>query len=166
MTKKITILSGILLPFLITGCAQVSPSKTDMSGFKKIEEYKEFHPKNISENEERHKAIVGISTFGHIADSEKVAMQRAKNYCGQSGKKMIPIREHIIKPPFMISHYPSVTLTFVCQNNKPKKVYVKKGLSKGFQKKYNNLIMLKKLLDDKIITQKEFEKEKIKILNR
>ena len=171
MIKKSIILSGLLAPFLITGCAQVSPKKTDISGFEKIEEYKDFHPKNISENEKQYKVRVNISAFGHIADSEKEAMKRAKNFCSQSSKKMIPVKEHIIKPPYMINHYPSVTLTFVCQDNKPKKAYEKVGSTKvesssNFQKKYKDLIMLKKLLDDKIITQKEFEKEKSKILDR
>ena len=33
-------------------------------------------------------------------------------------------------------------------------------------KKYNDLIKLKKLLDENIITKEEFEKEKKKILNK
>jgi len=176
MSKKITILITLISPFLITGCYKApSPNNTvDTSHFKQLEENKDFHPVNVGENEKRYKSQVAVSAFGHIADSEKIAIQRANAFCSRFDKKMIPIKEHIVKPPYMINHYPSVTLTFVCQSNKIKKektsksmdIYGKTETSKEFHSKYNDLIMLKKLLDSKIITKQEFEKEKKKILNR
>jgi len=181
MFKKTSIFIALMSPFLITGCYKIpSPKKTiDTSHFEQLEENKDFHPINVGENEKRYKSQVGVSAFGHISDSEKIAMKRANAFCSRSDKKMIPIEEHIVKPPYMINHYPSVTLTFVCQSNKLKKEkYAQKKATKNieFQKKtesskelhskYNDLIMLKKLLDSKILTKQEFEKEKKKILDR
>ena len=174
MFKITSMLIVLILPFLITGCYKVpSPNKTvDTSHFEQLEENKDFHPINVGENEKRYKSQVGVSTFGHISDSEKIAMKRANAFCSRLDKKMIPIEEHIVKPPYMINHYPSVTLTFVCQSNNLKKA--KKNIefqkktesSKELHSKYNDLIMLKKLLDSKILTKQEFEKEKKKILDR
>ena len=100
-------------------------------------------------------------------------LKRANAFCEKSDKSMIPVEEHIIKPPYMINHYPNVTLTFVCkskQNKKlkqtEKKVTQKLESSREVSSKYNDLMMLKKLLDDKILTPKEFAVEKKKILER
>ena len=181
MFKTTSMLIALISPFLITGCYKApSLNKTvDTSHFQQLEETKDFHPINVGENEKRYKSQVGVSAFGHISDSEKIAIKRANTFCGRSNKKMVPIEEYIVKPPYMINHYPSVTLTFVCQSNNPKKEkYAQKKAMRdiGFQKKtesskelhskYNDLIMLKKLLDSKILTKQEFEKEKKKILDR
>jgi hypothetical protein len=181
MFRKTPILIALISPFLLTGCYETpsTNSTVDTSHFEQLEETKDFHPVNVGENEKRYKSQVRISAFGHIGDSEKIAIKRAKAFCGKTGKKMVPIKEHIVKPPYMINHYPNVTLTFVCQSNKPKKEkYIQKRVttntefqkkiesSKEFHSKYNDLIMLKKLLDNKIITKQEFEKEKKKILDR
>jgi len=176
MFKKISIFIALMLPFVIAGCSNApSPNNTvDTSHFEQLEENKDFHPVNVGENEKQYTSRVAVSAFGHISDSEKIAMQRANAFCNKSNKKMIPVKEHIVKPPYMINHYPSVTLTFVCQSNKIKKEKATKSIefqektesSKELRSKYNDLIMLKKLLDSKILTQQEFEKEKKKILDR
>jgi len=176
MFKKTSILIALMSPFLITGCYNVpSPNNTvDTSHFEQIEENKNFHPVNVGENEKRYKSQVAVSAFGHISDSEKIATKRANSFCSKTNKKMIPVEEHIVKPPYMINHYPSVTLTFVCQSNKLKKEKAVQSIkfqgktesSKELHSKYDDLIMLKKLLDNKILTKQEFEKEKKKILNR
>jgi hypothetical protein len=181
MLKTTSVLIALISPFLITGCYKApSPNNTvDTSHFEQLKENKDFHPINVGENEKRYTSQVGVSAFGHVSDSEKIAMKRANAFCSKSDKKMVAIGEHIVKPPYMINHYPSVTLTFVCQSNKLKKEkYAQKRAtaniefqkkiesSKELHRKYDDLIMLKKLLDSKILTKQEFEKEKKKILDR
>jgi len=172
MLKRLSIPAAMILSFAITGCSQISPSTSksvNAQQFKPLKENKDFYPKNVSEHEKRYQVREGISGFDSRSDSEKVMMQRAKNFCNKSNKKMIPVSEHIINPPFMINHYPSVTLTFVCQSGRPKKINKKviKEVkpSTDITRKYDDLIILKKLLDDKILTQKEFNAEKKKVLN-
>ncbi len=173
MLKKLSIPAVMILSFAVTGCSQMSSSASqsanNTSHLNQLEENKDFHPKNVGENEKRYKVRESISTFGSRSDSEKIMMQRANSFCNKSNKKMIPVSEHITNPPFMINHYPNVTLTFVCQSNKSKqinkKVVKKVKSSTDITNKYNDLIMLKKLLDNKILTQEEFNVEKKKILN-
>ena len=179
MLKKSSLLIVLVASFVVTGCSQISPNdRVDTSKFDQIEGYKEFNPKNVGDNEKRYHVREGISSFGSISDSKKLVLKRANDFCKKSNKQMIPTEEHITKPPYMINHYPNVTLTFVCQGAEQKqeehkkaeqieeKVAKKIESSQDVSSKYNDLMKLKKLLDEKILTPKEFNAEKQKILNR
>ena len=162
---------AVLASFVVSGCSQYSyaSQKSDsLSSPQSLEEYKEFPNPNVNENERHYKARESLSEFTPIAESRKIVMDRAKNFCSKSGRKMILTAERIIKPPYLINHYPSITITYVCQDlNKKKSPVAKKTQDiQATNNKYNDLIMIKKLLDDGTLTQKEFEEEKRKILNR
>jgi len=174
MLKKSSLFIVLVASFTVTGCTQISPKNhINTLKFNQINEYKEFNSTNVYDNEKRYHVREGISSFGSISDSKKLVLKRANDFCKKSNKIMIPTGEHTIKPPYMINHYPSVTLTFVCQSNEEKKIAIEKKKvvkevepSKYFNDEYDDLIKLKKLLDKKILTQKEFNIEKKKILNR
>ena len=160
-----------LASFLVSGCSQTSPTSqksASLSSSQSLEEYREFPNPNVNDNEKRYKARESLSEFTPIAESKKVVMDRANAFCSKSGKKMIVTAEHIIKPPYMINHYPNITITYVCQdlNNRKPPVVKKAEDIKTTNNKYNDLIMIKKLLDEGILTQQEFKEEKRKILNR
>jgi hypothetical protein len=114
-------------------------------------------------------------------------MNSAKEFCKKKNAKMILTSEHITKLPYMINHYPNITITFVCQDQNHKKHIATKKVQtrmveniqtiqrpvdslndianiKGMKSKYKNLILVKKLLDNGILTQQEFNEEKRKIL--
>lgn len=178
MLKKISLPLVIVSSVVITGCSQILPNNTssgqvNTSQFEPLDEYKDYHPKNVGDNEKRLSVIERASGHDSIVKSKKIVMQRANAICKKSNKNMIPIKEHIANPPYMINHYPGVYLTFVCQSSeeaklatKKKEVVKKVEVSKDFDSEYDDLVKLKKLLDEKILTQQEFDAEKKKILNR
>ena len=70
---------------------------------------------------------------------------------------MKAIRERTSVPPHIFGNWPRIEFIFIC---------VEKDESNEYDedKKYNNLLKLKKLLDQGVISEQEFNQEKTKIL--
>lgn len=113
----------------------------------KLEEYRVYHR--------------GASGFVPVAALRKNAMGRAERYCAQQNKTSLTIKEHVSVPPYILGNFPRIEIIFVCTN----KNVGQDVPAKHENDKYQQLVKLKKLLDEGILTQQEFDREKNKILN-
>ncbi len=172
MLKKIFGASIALLGFiLLSGCAK-DPSPAS-SSFHKLDVYKTYNHPEVGQNEKIHITSESISRWKPLAKSRKIAMHKAEAFCAKTNTKMILMKEHVANLPFLLNHYPRVELGFVCHDMSEKVVHANKNSTLVHYKapkttvikeKYQNLLFLKKLLDDGTLTQKEFDLEKKKLL--
>jgi hypothetical protein len=91
---------------------------------------------------------------GHIAHSAG-----AKEFCDRKGKVMEWLTERTANPPYILGNFPRIEIVFDC---------IEKPLSSPTvdDPKYTKLVNLKRLLDNGVITQAEFDKEKANILSQ
>lgn len=102
----------------------------------------------------------GATGFVTLQAVREGAEERAVAFCERQGLGAKTLTEHTSKPPHVLGNFPRVELVFICvpKNNLA-------APSSTFQDEtYIRLTNLKKLLDDHVITQEEFENEKMKIL--
>jgi hypothetical protein len=176
MIKKVVGLSVVgAVGFMMSACS-VSPEsvrKTEnIPGAHSLHEHKDFNPPNIGENEKRYKTREFLSEFTSIEKSRKIVIKKADDFCKKMGRKTVLTQEDIMLPPYMLNHYPNITLTFACKDLHAKVeakaivVAVPAPAIRVNNRRYDDLITVKKLFDDGILTQKEFNEEKRKILNR
>ena len=70
------------------------------------------------------------------------------------------VSEQISNPPYILGNFPRIEIVFTCVDKL-------KTETPAFEDiEYKKLTNLKKLLDDGTLTKEEFEREKIKILNK
>jgi hypothetical protein len=100
----------------------------------------------------------GSTGFTSNAANREDAEYRATSFCKNKDRDYRLLRETVSTPPYILGNFPRVELIFECAPPKAKAV--------GVDDKYNDLARLKKLLDDGVITQQEFQREKDKILVR
>ncbi len=154
---------NMLLVFILTGCATASgiqPAEKSVSKFDTAMVYK--GQENIvgsNDNNDReyrifHQGATGATPSSAIRHS---AEKRADEFCNRENKKMKAIRERTSVPPHIFGNWPRIEIIFIC---------VEKDESNEYDedKKYNNLLKLKKLLDQGVISEQEFNQEKTKIL--
>ena len=105
-----------------------------------------------------HQASTGFVTVAAIRES---AQQRAQSFCSQTGKNLYLIEETTSQPPHILGNWPRIEIIFSC-------IEAAKAADATLTTpdKYDRLAKLKALLDNKTITQKEFEDEKTKLLSR
>lgn len=72
---------------------------------------------------------------------------------------MQPVRETTSKPPHILGNFPRVEIIFSCADKTPSVV-----VPPSEDAKYTKLVNLKKLLDSGVLTQREFDSEKAKVL--
>ena len=105
-----------------------------------------------------HRAATGFVSVNTIRVS---AERRANIFCGKKNKVMQVIKEHTSKPPHILGNFPRIEIIFTCVDS-PKII----NPSSNVDDKYSRLRKLKLLLDDGVITQKEFEEQKKKLLSQ
>ncbi|CAM5793090.1 SHOCT domain-containing protein [Rhizobacter fulvus] len=88
------------------------------------------------------------------------AEQRMTEFCDRKGKVGQPLRERTSVPPHVLGNFPRVEIVFACVA-KPASTTAS---APGVDPKFTRLTNLKKLLDDRVITQQEFDAEKAKVL--
>ena len=103
----------------------------------------------------------GATGFVSIQSVRNSAEQRVTEFCERQGKAMKPLRETTSKPPHVLGNYPRIEIIFGCVA-KPATT----AAPSGNDPKYTKLVNLKKLLDDGVLSQQEFEREKAKILSQ
>jgi hypothetical protein len=102
----------------------------------------------------------GATGFVSIQSVRDDAEQRANDFCKRkTGGVMESLQETTANPPFILGNFPRVEIVFDCVQN------VESAAAAGDDPKYTKLVNLKKLLDDRVITQAEFDAEKAKILS-
>ena len=101
----------------------------------------------------------GSTGFDSMQSVREVAEQRMREFCDAKSMVANPLSERVSTPPFIPGNFPRIEIVFSCVNRQPAS-----GGAVVQDPKYVRLINLKRLLDDGVITQKEFEAEKAKIL--
>ena len=104
-----------------------------------------------------HQASTGFTSIQSVRVS---ATERAVAFCTRKNMTMQAIKERTSVPPHILGNFPRIEIIFACVESP----IAEKAISEK-KDKYEQLRELKSLLDDGVLTQKEFEAEKNKILN-
>jgi len=107
----------------------------------------------------------GATGYTSNAANREDAEHRASAFCKGKDKEFRLLRETMSVPPHILGNFPRVELVFECVQSKVSPSTTA-PVATGTGDKYNDLARLKKLLDDGVITQQEFQREKDKILNK
>jgi hypothetical protein len=103
----------------------------------------------------------GATGFVSIQSVRDDAEQRANDFCKRkTGGVMESMQETTANPPFILGNFSRIEIVFDCVPN------VESAAAAGDDPEYTKLVKLKKLLDDGVITQAEFDTEKAKILSQ
>lgn len=87
--------------------------------------------------------------------------QRAIQSCDRKRRAMKALRETTSKPPHSLGNFPRDELIFECDEK-----VVAPTTAAGEDIEFTKLSNLKKLLDNGVLTQAEFEREKAKVLSQ
>lgn len=155
------------LTIVALGCgtsSTIQPANRSKSGFEGATYPGELHV--IAEDNsgsERYRVFEkGATGFVSLEAVREGAEQRADAFCERQGLATKVLTEHTSKPPHILGNFPRVELVFTCVASSN---LAASPSSSGFQDEtFIRLSNLKKLLDDGVITQEEFEREKAKIL--
>ncbi|WP_425918525.1 SHOCT domain-containing protein [Acinetobacter sp. TSRC1-2] len=101
------------------------------------------------------KAATGFVSLQTVRENAEHA---SITFCERKNKVMHGLTETAAKPPYLLRNFPRVELVFECIEKS------KNGNNNLVVGKYEKLAALKKLLDEDVLTEQEFEKEKTKVL--
>ena len=149
---------------LIVGCSTASSIQSTSSSESKFEgavydgETVELNQPTPDHEEFRifHQAATGFVSVQSVRQS---AEKRVEDFCDRKNRSVNVLRETTSKPPHILGNFPRIEITFEC-------VDIAKESQTSSDSNYSELRELKRLLDDGILTQAEFDSEKAKILNR
>jgi hypothetical protein len=149
---------------LLVGCAvstPIQPAGTSKSGFEgAVYKGETVTTGSAAPGNEAYRVFIqGATGFVSIQSVRDDAEQRAKEFCGRKGKAMESLSETTARPPYILGNFPRVEIVFDCISASSTAATVTDD-----DPKYTKLVNLKKLLDSSVITQKEFETEKAKLL--
>lgn len=99
--------------------------------------------------------------YGSIPEARDQVTPRVVEFCRALNKEPKILKEHTSVPPHILGNWPRIEMIFACIE-KPRAT---KTVSKG-DDRYDQILKLKGLLDQKAITAEEFDREKSKILNK
>ena len=165
-SSKIRLTISVSTLLLLLGCASsspIQPASTSRSGFEGAvyggesvtisansdggEEYRIFHQ--------------GASGFVSVQTVRDDVETRGKEFCDRKGKAMKSLQETASNPPHILGNFPRVEIVFECIERPSLVAPADVG-----ETKYTKLGSIKKLLDNGVLTQAEFEIEKAKILSK
>ncbi|MCG2608600.1 SHOCT domain-containing protein [Acinetobacter sp. SM34] len=157
-------LSFIIAAFLLSSCASVPPiqlASESKSPFANAvfggETVILDQPMKNSEASYRifRQAATGFVSLSTVrANAEQASIA----FCERKNETMHGLSETAAKPPYILGNFPRIELVFEC---------VEKTENRNHHlaaTKYEKLTVLKKLLDDGVLTKQEFEQEKAKVL--
>jgi hypothetical protein len=101
----------------------------------------------------------GATGFVSLQSVRETAEQRAQEFCGRKGRTMESLQETTASPPYILGNFPRIEIVFDC-------VQGPLASQTRDDPKYAKLVNLKNLLDGGVITQAEFDTEKLKILSQ
>lgn len=102
-----------------------------------------------------HRGSTGFTPISYVRSE---AEARADTFCKNKSKARVTVSERHSNPPHILGNWPRIELLFFCDDKANN--YNNRSISK-----YDDLHKLKKLLDNGLITQEEYNEEKKKILN-
>lgn len=157
-------LSILIVAATLTGCTVASPiQKADesTSGFDgAIVDGDRVVLSNDPNNGVRYRIFhQGATGFVPLTAIRNSAEKRAMDFCSKENKTMKLLEEKSATPLSGWPSWPRIEYIFVCQDKPIDSI-------SGDGDPYKKLRNLKQLLDDRTITQDEFENEKRKILQR
>ncbi|MGF1799963.1 SHOCT domain-containing protein [Vibrio gigantis] len=163
MKKIITVLSFTVL----AGCAQKSPiekvsESTSHFADAFYEGSKDFYitedPKDGEQYRIFHQASTGFTLTSVL---RKSATKRANQFCSdmEKGTQMYTMSEHTASPPYLLGNFPRIEIIFVCSQKE-----LVSGGAINVSNKYEDLLKIKELHDTGILTNKEYQAEKQKLL--
>jgi hypothetical protein len=97
----------------------------------------------------------GSTGFTSVTSVRKSAEARAEEFCERRGGVMSPVTEQVSGGPQILGNFPRFELVFVCAD---------KPTPMPTEDPYVRLLRLKELLDKGAISQREFDREKAKLL--
>ena len=100
----------------------------------------------------------GGSGFVSISSVRATVEDMANKHCARHGGATRPIREIASRPPYVLGNFPRVEWLFQCGR-------APRDNALNSNDKLTQIERLKKLLDSGALTQEEFEREKLRILN-
>lgn len=164
LTMTLNRVPVLLLMVLLAGCANtipIQPVSTGKSGFDDavfsgetinlesaepgVEQYRTFH-----------QAATGFVSLASLRASVE---KNTDDFCARKGKVVRGISETSSKPPYILGNFPRLEFVFQCVDKPPTET------SSNGRDKYDELVKLKKLLDDGALTPEEFNREKAKVLS-
>lgn len=162
MSHRCLIAALTIAAFGCGSSSTIQPVNRSESGFEGAAFPGELHviAEDNSGNERYRVFEKGATGFVSLEAVREGAEQRADAFCERQGLATKILTEHTSKPPHILGNFPRVELVFTCvaKPNLP-------ASPSTFQDEtFIRLSNLKKLLDDRVITQEEFEREKAKIL--
>ena len=104
----------------------------------------------------------GGSGFVTLNNVRAKAEKRADEFCARKSQVVEVIRQTTSVPPHLVGNFPRVEIVFACVP--PAEGASAKSEFQGDD--YDQLRKLKALLDEGVITQDEYDREKAEILNR
>ncbi|HFQ4906525.1 TPA: SHOCT domain-containing protein [Vibrio vulnificus] len=163
--KKVFVLVGLAL---LAGCAQKSPIEKESESTSYFDDAfyegnKDFYITDEPKEGERfrifHQASTGFTLTSVLRNS---ATKRANQFCNnlEKGTEMYTISEHTASPPYVLGNFPRIEIIFVCIQKESSET----GSSVGSSNKYDDLLKIKELNEQGVLTDEEFQTEKAKIL--
>lgn len=155
----------VVITIAALGCgtsSTIQPANRTKSGFEGAAFPGELHViADDNSGAERYRVFEkGATGFVSLEAVREGAERRADTFCERQGLATKILTEHTSKPPHILGNFPRVELVFMCA---AKLNLV--GSPSGFQDEtFIKLTNLKRLLDEHVITQEEFDREKAKIL--
>jgi len=149
----------IFIVLLLLACATSSPIQSYKDSESAFSEEPVLIKHDIPDNQiyrVYHRASTGFVPMQAIRET---AEKRAIQFCQEQGKSMLTLGERTSGPPYILGNFPRIELVFACTEKS-----IQERSNDFRDEKYLKLVNLKKLLDDGIITQEEFQLEKQKIL--
>jgi hypothetical protein len=160
MLIKFSCLLFVLVALFLNGCGTAAPIQKYSESKSHFSKNPPLIDTNIPENDLYRIYHRAASGFVSIEAIRETAEKRATEFCEERGKAMKVVGEQISNPPYILGNFPRIEIIFACVD-KPK------NDQPAFEDtEYIKLTNLKKLLDSGAITEKEFEQEKSKILDK
>lgn len=152
--------SILVVGLVIAGCATSSPIKKLDESKSKFSNPPELMAHSYPEKDIYriyHRASTG---FVPISSIRREAEQRAEEFAHRQGKSFVVLGERISQPPYILGNFPRIEIVFALVERKDA------PQSTNQSDRYADLERLKKLFDSGVLTQKEFETEKARILKQ
>lgn len=169
MTNKTNFFGGTLICLFLTACSvasniqRVEQSKSGFDGA--VYEGEEIIIRNDIPDSEAYRIFhQGATGFVSVLSVRKSAESRARNFCTKKGLSYELLRERVSVGAHVAGNFPRAELVFSCvPSNSSKNTSNKPSTNTS---RYDELRELKSLLDEGVLTPKEYEQEKSKILGK
>jgi hypothetical protein len=165
----------ICISIMLFSCAKTSgvvDASTSHSHFKGATYEGEFLFVNSDSfpNQKKHRIFEQGATGSVSLNSLKSkAYYSARFFCSnkKGNPRVVAISEMTSTPPHLLGNFPRYELVFICYQQVDEPFHIKNSEGEINQyNKYEQLKLLKELLDSGTLTKEEFEKEKNKILQK